>query len=97
MAYLLLLDHPASTIPYTAIEAMEVRYNTPTLRFATYKVISRPNKLNEVPSGITAARTSEGTTVSTGASKNATLYTRDGVNSSLKINLTASAIGWSKP
>src|SRR3989304_10037258 len=73
MAYLLLLDQPASTMPYTAIEAMDMIYKTPTLIFETCSRISRPNKLNDVPSGITAARISEGTTVNTGASTNTTL------------------------
>ena len=73
MAYLLLLDQPASTMPYTAMDAMDIKYKTPTFKLATCKVISRPNKLNDVPSGITAASTSEGTTVRIGARMKTTL------------------------
>src|SRR5512134_1831520 len=70
IAYLLFDDQPASTMPYTAIEAMDIRYNTPTLISATYKVIVRPKAVNEVPQGITAAMMMDGTSVMIGAQKN---------------------------
>src|SRR5215208_1762770 len=72
IAYLLFDDQPASTIPYTAIEAMDIRYNTPTLISATYNVIFRPNAVKDSPHGITAAIMIEGTSVMTGAQKNMT-------------------------
>src|SRR5215207_9406521 len=97
MAYLLFDDQPASTIPYTAIDAIDIRYNTPTLMSATYKEISRPNAVKDVPHGMTAAIMIEGTSVITGAQKKMILSALLGVSSSLKINLTASAIGWNKP
>src|SRR5215212_5246774 len=43
IAYLLFDDQPASTIPYTAIDAIDIKYSTPTLISATYNVIVRPN------------------------------------------------------
>src|SRR5690349_3347166 len=67
MAYLLLLDHPASTMPYTAIEAIDMIYSTPTFRSATYRLIVRPNNVNGGPNGMTAAMIREGTTVRIGA------------------------------
>ncbi len=84
-------------MPYTAIEAIDIRYSTPTLRSATYKVIVRPKAVNEVPHGMTAAIMIEGTSVMTGAQKNTRRSALPGVNSSLKINFTASAIGCNKP
>src|SRR3972149_11433844 len=86
MAYLLFDDQPARTMPYTAIEAMDIRYSTPTLMSATYSVIVRPNNWNDVPHGITAAMINEGTTVKIGARKKTILYVRAGVSSSLKIS-----------
>src|SRR5215207_8113302 len=97
MAYLLFDDQPASTIPYTAIDAIDIRYNTPTLISATYNVISRPNAVKDVPHGMTAAIMIEGTSVMIGAQKKMILSALLGVSSSLKINLTASAIGCSNP
>ncbi len=55
------------------MDAIEVKYRTPTFKSATYSVISRPNRVNEEPSGTTAAMISEGTTVSTGARKKTVL------------------------
>jgi len=55
IAYLLFDDQPAKTMPYTAIEVIDIIYNTPTLISATYKVIVRPNIVKAVPHGMTAA------------------------------------------
>ena len=93
MAYLLFDDQPASTIPYTAIEATDMKYRSPTLISTRYNVIVRPNAVNEVPHGITAAIIMDGTMVITGDQKKRILSAFAGVNSSLKINFTASAIG----
>src|SRR5688572_7891529 len=93
IAYLLFDAQPASTIPYTAMEAIDIKYNTPTLISAIYNSISRPNKLIEVPQGITAAIIIEGTIVIIGAQKKRILSAFAGTSSSLKINLIASAIG----
>ena len=73
MAYLLFDDQPASTMPYTAIEAIDIRNSTPTLMFATDCVTVRPNTCTGGPQGMTAAMTIEGTMVITGARKNTSL------------------------
>src|SRR5512134_3403212 len=52
MAYLLFDDQPASAMPYTAIEAIDIRYSTPTLISARYKLIVRPNAFKAGPHGI---------------------------------------------
>src|SRR5688500_12301435 len=97
IAYLLFDDQPASTMPYTEIAAMDMKYKMPTLISARYSVISPPNKLIERPHGMTAAMMMEGTTVKIGARKKTGLNALAGVSSSLKINFTASAIGCNKP
>src|SRR5436190_15043191 len=81
IAYLLFDDQPASTMPYTAIEAIDIKYNTPTLISARYNVTMRPfHKVNEVPHGITAAIMIEGTNVMIGAQKNKIRSALAGVN-----------------
>src|SRR6266508_5447393 len=82
IAYLLFDDQPARTIPYTAIEAIDIKYNTPTLMSARYNVIVRPNAVKDVPHGITAAIMIEGTNVITGAQKNMIRSALPGVSSS---------------
>src|SRR5512133_2578752 len=97
MACLLFEAQPASTIPYTAMEAMAPRYSTPTLILATASITWRPNRLTTGPKGMTAAMIIEGTIVTTGAQKKRILSAFAGTSSSLKISFTASAIGWSRP
>src|SRR5262245_17163857 len=94
IAYLLFDDQPANTMPYTAIEAIDIKYSTPTLISARYKLIVRPKSVIEVPHGITAAMMMDGTIVMIGAQKKRSLSALAGINSSLKISLIASAMGW---
>ena len=73
-------------------------YSTPTLISAMYRVIVAPKQREgSVPQGTTAVMTSAGTSVMTGARKKSSLSALAGINSSLKINLTASAMGCSMP
>src|SRR5512133_3158444 len=97
MAYLLLLAQPANTIPYTAIDAIAVTYRMPTSMFAMYRLMVRPKSWKLGPHGTVAVMMTAGTTVTIGAMKNNIFSAAAGVNSSLKISLTASAIGWSRP
>ena len=96
--YLLLLAQPPSTMPYTLIDVIAKTYNRPTLRFgAMVSGISNPNRWIVPPSGMTANTTIAGIAASIGARMNVHLSARSGTTSSLKINFTPSANGWSKP
>src|SRR6266498_2077541 len=45
------LDHPASTTPYTAMEAMARTHRIPMSRFAIWNGTNRPNRCTPVPNG----------------------------------------------
>src|SRR5688500_20216207 len=66
IAYLLFDDQPASTMPYTEIAAMDMKYKMPTLISARDSVISHPNKLIDLPHGMTAGMMKQVTTVHSG-------------------------------
>ena len=90
-------DHPAKTIPYTAIEAIAKMYNKPTFKSLIPSRIVLPNISTSGPTGITATITSAGIIVNIGAKKNNVLSAPAGVNSSLNMSLIPSAAGCNKP
>ena len=97
---MLLLAQPASTMPYTPIEATAKTTSTATLMSATSSGIgssSRPKNVDAAPNGIGANATYAAATEITGAARNSAASAALGRRSSLKISLTMSAIGWSRP
>src|SRR6266700_912317 len=95
--YLLLDDHPASTIPYTPSELIARIYRKPTGRSAT-TIGTTPHGVGSgAANGITANVSSAGTNEINGASVNNALSAWAGSVSSFRKFFRPSAAGWSNP
>src|SRR3982074_3666995 len=96
-AYLLLEDHPASTIPYTPRELIARMKRKPTGSGASTISISPQREPHGAAKGITAHVTSAGMNESAGARMNSGRFAADGYVSSFTKFFTPSAIGCSQP
>src|SRR6266480_3144741 len=96
-AYLLLDDHPASTIPYTPRELIARMNRNPTGRSATTRSILPHRVGTGAPNGMTHHVVSAGRKDSIGASTKSGLFTPAGIVSSFMKFLRPSAAGWSHP
>ena len=92
-------DQPASTIPYTPIEAMATMNSTETGRSVTCSgVVMSVNGTGTGPAmGITAKAVMAGTAITNGASMKTSLSAAFGVKSSLNMSFMPSASDCSRP
>src|SRR5262249_29303955 len=95
--YLLLDDHPASTMPYTPNDAIASVNRKPTGRSATTIEMRPQRESHGAPNGMTAHASIAGTNAIIGASVKSGLFTCDGSVASFMMFFTPSAAGCSSP